>query len=101
MLDQINCSVKLANSGMPKNRRISPGALERIMSHDNYWFKFVISTEDCLKEIEEDFLKEKMTNGTGSRKKAEFQNQQSKHLFFKSSEACDPRGGCDSTSSSS
>lgn len=57
MLEQINCSVKLANSGMAENRRIVPEALERIMSHDNYWFKFVISTEDCLKEIERDFVK--------------------------------------------
>ena len=57
MLDQINCSVKLANSGMPPNRRIVPKALERIMEHDNYWFKFVISTEECLEEIERDFIK--------------------------------------------
>ena len=56
-IDQINCSVKLANSGMDKRRRIVPKALERIMSHKNYWFKFVISTEECLKEIEEDFIK--------------------------------------------
>tara|TARA_R110001606_G_scaffold373960_1_gene531519 strand:+ start:247 stop:1071 length:825 start_codon:yes stop_codon:yes gene_type:complete len=56
MLDQINCSVKLANSGMAENRRIVPAALHRIMSHENYWFKFVISTEECLKEIEEDFI---------------------------------------------
>lgn len=57
MLDQINCSVKLANSGMPAERRIVPEAIKRIMQHKNYWFKFVISTEDCLKEIEEDFIK--------------------------------------------
>ena len=57
MLDQINCSVKLANSGMPLKRRKNDEALERIMSHDNYWFKFVISTEECLKEIEKDFIK--------------------------------------------
>lgn len=56
-LDQINCSVKLANSGMSKSRRINPEAIQRIMSHHNYWFKFVISTEDCLKEIEKDFIK--------------------------------------------
>ena len=55
-LDQINCSVKLANSGMHAKRRIVPKALERIMSHKNYFFKFVISTEDCLKEIVEDFV---------------------------------------------
>lgn len=56
-IDQINCSVKLENSGMSARRRIVPGALERIMQHDNYWFKFVISTEDCLREIERDFIK--------------------------------------------
>lgn len=57
VLDQINCSVKLQNSGMDPHRRIVPEALERIMSHDNYWFKFVISTEQCLEEIERDFIK--------------------------------------------
>lgn len=56
-INQINCSVKLENSGMSKNRRIVPQALERIMSHKNYWFKFVISTEDCVQEIERDFIK--------------------------------------------
>ena len=50
VLDQINCSVKLANSGMPENRRIRPEALNRIMEHENYWFKFVISNEDDLEE---------------------------------------------------
>ena len=58
MLDQINCSVKLANSGMDANRRIVPQAIERIMSHKNYLFKFVISTEECLEEIERDFIKQ-------------------------------------------
>ena len=56
-LDQINCSVKLANSGMDSKRRIVPRALERIMEHYNYWFKFVISEESCLEEIEKDFIK--------------------------------------------
>jgi 7-carboxy-7-deazaguanine synthase len=56
-LDQINCSVKLENSGMDKDRRIKPDAIKRIMSHENYWFKFVISSEDCLNEIERDFIK--------------------------------------------
>lgn len=56
-LDQINCSVKLANSGMDSKRRIVPGALERIMEHHNHWFKFVISEESCLEEIERDFIK--------------------------------------------
>ena len=57
ILDQINCSVKLSNSGMQENRRIRPDAIERIMEHDNYFFKFVISTEECLDEIERDFIK--------------------------------------------
>ena len=57
LLNQINCSVKLANSGVPKNKRIVPKALERIMMHPNYWFKFVISTEEDINEIEEDFIK--------------------------------------------
>ena len=56
-LHQINCSVKLSNSGMSKERRIREDALYRIMEHPNHWFKFVISTEDCLREIKEDFIK--------------------------------------------
>ena len=56
-LNQINCSVKLSNSGMSKERRIVPIALQRIMSHPNYWFKFVISNEEDLHEIERDFIK--------------------------------------------
>ena len=55
-LSQINCSVKLQNSGMSRDRRINNKAIKRIMEHDNYWFKFVISTEDCLREIERDFI---------------------------------------------
>lgn len=55
-IQQINCSVKLQNSGMRKDKRIVPEALERIMEHDNYWFKFVISSEDDIKEIQEDFI---------------------------------------------
>jgi 7-carboxy-7-deazaguanine synthase len=56
-INQINCSVKLANSGMDKKRRIVPKALERIMQHPNYWFKFVISNEEDLEEIQTDFIK--------------------------------------------
>ena len=55
-VSQINCSVKLENSGMSKDRRINPKSLKRIMDHPNYWFKFVISSEDCLKEIKRDFI---------------------------------------------
>jgi len=56
MTDQINCSPKLSNSGLPSKQRIIPGAIERIMEHSNYQFKFVISTEDDIKEIFRDFV---------------------------------------------
>ena len=56
-LDQINCSPKLANSGMTEKQRINPEAIKRIMEHPNYQFKFVISTEDDVKELFRDFVK--------------------------------------------
>jgi len=55
-LDQINCSPKLANSGMREKQRIVPEAIKRIMEHKNYQFKFVISTEDDVKELFRDFV---------------------------------------------
>ena len=56
-LDQINCSVKLANCGMDYLKRFDVASLKRIMSHHNYWFKFVISEENDMKEIEQDFIR--------------------------------------------
>jgi 6-pyruvoyltetrahydropterin 2'-reductase len=56
LLDQINCSPKLSNSGMTEKQRIVPTAINTIMSHINYQFKFVISTEDDVKEIFRDFI---------------------------------------------
>ena len=56
MLDQINCSPKLANSGMTEKQRIVPEAIERIKQHKNYQFKFVISTEDDVLELFRDFV---------------------------------------------
>lgn len=55
-LNQINCSPKLANSGMTVKQRIVPKAINRIMEHRNYQFKFVISTEEDVKEIFRDFV---------------------------------------------
>ena len=55
-LKQINCSVKLANSGMDYLKRVCAAPLKRIMEHDNYWFKFVVSTEDDISEITRDFI---------------------------------------------
>jgi organic radical activating enzyme len=56
MIDQINCSPKLSNSGMTEKQRIVPEAITRIMEHKNYQFKFVISTEDDVKEMFRDFI---------------------------------------------
>jgi 7-carboxy-7-deazaguanine synthase len=56
LIDQINCSPKLYNSGHTKKQRIKPEALERIMQHPNYQFKFVISTEEDIQEIFTDFI---------------------------------------------
>ena len=55
-IHQINCSPKLANSGMTVKQRIVPAAIKRVMEHSNYQFKFVISTEDDVKEIFRDFI---------------------------------------------
>jgi organic radical activating enzyme len=56
MIDQINCSPKLANSGMTEKQRINPEAIKRIMQHPNYQFKFVISTEEDVQELFRDFV---------------------------------------------
>ena len=55
-LDQINCSPKLSNSGLDAKQRIKPEAIKRIMEHENYQFKFVISTEDDVNELFRDFV---------------------------------------------
>ena len=56
LLDQINCSPKLSNSGMTEKQRINPEAIKRIMEHPNYQFKFVISTEEDVQELFRDFV---------------------------------------------
>jgi organic radical activating enzyme len=56
LLDQINCSPKLTNSGLEAKQRINPEAIKRVMEHSNYQFKFVISTEDDVKEVFRDFI---------------------------------------------
>lgn len=56
-ISQINCSPKLSNSGLNAKQRIVPEAIYRIMDHENYQFKFVISTEDDVKEIFEQWVK--------------------------------------------
>jgi organic radical activating enzyme len=56
LIDQINCSPKLSNSGLDTKQRINPKAINTIMSHINYTFKFVISTEDDVNEVFRDFI---------------------------------------------
>lgn len=56
LLSQINCSPKLSNSGLPEKQRIKPDAIKKIKEHKNYTFKFVISTEDDIKELMSDFV---------------------------------------------
>ena len=56
VIDQINCSPKLSNSGMTEKQRINPDAIKRIMEHSCYQFKFVVSVEDDIKEIFRDFI---------------------------------------------
>jgi organic radical activating enzyme len=56
ILNQINCSPKLSNSGMDAKQRIMPAAIKRIMEHSNYQFKFVISNEEDVQELFRDFV---------------------------------------------
>ena len=55
-IDQINCSPKLANSGMPENMRVVPDAIKQINAIENSYFKFVISKEEDIKEIQETYI---------------------------------------------
>jgi organic radical activating enzyme len=56
IIDQINCSPKLSNSGLDAKQRIVPAAIKRIMEHSNYQFKFVISNEEDVNEMFRDFV---------------------------------------------
>jgi len=56
-IDQVNASPKLANSGMPSKIRINPEAIEQINDYNNSQFKFVISDERDISEMEKDFIK--------------------------------------------
>ncbi len=49
---QFNCSPKLENSGNTANRRYRPGVLRHINELPNSWFKFVVSSNEDLKEID-------------------------------------------------
>lgn len=55
-INQINCSPKLANSGIEKSKRIVPQSINSIMQHSDYYFKFVISNEEDINEIQRDYI---------------------------------------------
>lgn len=50
---QINCSPKLENSNNSKNRRFRPEVLKIINELPNSWFKFVVTTQTDLEEIDQ------------------------------------------------
>lgn len=56
IISQINCSAKLANSGMTEKQRIVPDAIDSIINHPNYSFKFVVSTEEDMEEIFDTYI---------------------------------------------
>jgi len=56
VIQQVNCSPKLANSGMSESMRKCPEAIEQIKQHKNGWFKFVVSCEDDIWEIQEEWI---------------------------------------------
>ena len=41
---------------MTEKQRIVPAAIQKIMEHGNYQFKFVISTEEDVQELFRDFV---------------------------------------------
>lgn len=55
-INQINCSPKLSNSGMPANQRLRLEVIKSIMTHKNYQFKFVVSTEDDIFEMFDTYI---------------------------------------------
>lgn len=56
IIDQINCSPKLSNSGMSEKQRIKSNVIEQIKTHSKYQFKFVIDNEDNIKEMFDTYI---------------------------------------------
>lgn len=67
-INQINCSPKLSNSGMPEKLRVNSDVIKQLVQlyilscefpgdATEVNFKFVINTEDDVKEIQETFVK--------------------------------------------
>ena len=56
IIDQINCSPKLNNSNIPKERRYKPEVLSQIAISPKSIFKFVINKQEDITEILNDFI---------------------------------------------
>jgi 7-carboxy-7-deazaguanine synthase len=59
--NQINCSPKLSNSGIPESIRFKPDILSKINAKGDksvVQFKFVVSTMEDIKEVGHDFVEE-------------------------------------------
>jgi organic radical activating enzyme len=54
-IDQVNCSAKIQNSGMPKAMRVIPRALEQLTKHRNFWWKIVVAEEGDWDEFMADY----------------------------------------------
>ncbi len=53
---QINCSPKLSNSNVARERRIRPSVLSALAAEFNTYFKFVVANVDDVEEIEREYL---------------------------------------------
>lgn len=51
LIDQINCSPKLANSGDSKQRRTKPESLIKLVGNSKTFFKFVVGNQTDLEEV--------------------------------------------------
>lgn len=49
---QFNCSPKLSTSGNSLGARYRPAVLQKIASFPNHWFKFVVSSDNDITEIQ-------------------------------------------------
>jgi organic radical activating enzyme len=55
-MQQVNCSPKLANSGMTYDQRVNAYAINSIVNHKNGNFKFVVSNEMDVDEVRQAFV---------------------------------------------
>ncbi len=56
LIDQINASPKLKNSGVPLNKRYIPAVIEYLVGSNNCWFKFVVDSVGDLGEVFETYI---------------------------------------------